>query len=110
MDSCINKWKRILRLPTETKRDDEKDCDDILKQDKMFINETVPKRRGEVTDINPATGQVPYSMKEWQQRRSTKLCGMLWHSVNRATGEIGFSVNRSMEVVLQRYCSHLEEQ
>lgn len=56
--SCSNKLKSILKLLTETKRVDENDCDDILKQYRKFINETVPKRMADFTDFNPVTGRV----------------------------------------------------
>ncbi|KAK9977059.1 hypothetical protein ABG768_018880 [Culter alburnus] len=42
--SCINKLKNILKLLTETKRVDENECDDILKQYRKFINKTAEKK------------------------------------------------------------------
>lgn len=92
--SCINKLKSILKLLTETKRVDENDCDDILKQYRKFINETVQKRRADFTDFNPVTGQVDTLF--YETMAGEKVYKTLWNVVAlQPLSKVFQSINKS---------------
>lgn len=103
-DSCIKKLKRILKVLTDSKRVHENDCDDILKQYRMYISETVPKRRADFTDFDRATGRVDTLFHETMA--GEKAYQKLWNVVElllllshgNASVERGFSINRQIEV------------
>lgn len=103
-ETCINKLKILLKVMTEAKKIDENDCDDVVKQYRLFLRDVVASRSAEFADFNPATDRVDTLL--YQKIAGEKLYDKLWNAVaplllishGNASVERGFSINRQIEV------------
>ncbi|XP_060782876.1 uncharacterized protein LOC132890101 isoform X1 [Neoarius graeffei] len=102
-EACITKLKRILKVMTDVKRLDENNCDDVVKQYRVFVRDVV-SRNSDFADFNPATGRVDTLL--YTTMAGDKNYDKLWSVVapllllshGNASAERGFSINRQIEV------------
>lgn len=120
-EACIPKLKRILKVMTDVNRLDESNCDDVIKQYRLFLRDVV-SRNGDFADFNTATDRVDTLM--YTNMAGDKAYDQLWSVVaplllishGNAAVERGFSINRQIEVenmnegtysAQQAVCDHL---
>ncbi len=101
-DKSCERMKAVLDSLIQVKRVDQRDCDDVLREFREFIDEygcTV-----EFKDFDPCTGRLDVLFNE-RMSKSKKFCKvwvvvklLLLLSHGQATVERGFSINRQIEV------------
>ena len=100
-ESCV---KKVLQCLVDCKRIEESHCDEIVKQYRMYMNNTVTPRKGQFADFNILKDRLDTLYYETMAR--DRAVEKLWQMVRmllllshgNASVERGFSINRQIEV------------
>jgi len=123
-EDCKEKMKRILHTLVQAKRLPEDDCDAILQQYGIYLEEVAGGERSRFSDFKPTASRIDTLLYQTMacDANFTKLWKvvqqLLLLSHGQATVERGFSVNRQIEVENRKensyiahriVCDHIED-